>query len=231
MKKTYNSFKLNFAFFSSLSYLFIYSIIRLFSCKIANYNFCLFFINIIYSMIPYHRRQWTEFNVPMMLGGCGSLGIILIIFIVTIYNYFQLRNKNVIEVVCEDKDEGGVRKNENKLKEKKEDERGGKDNEKINQTISEGKKTKVMEEEKDDEIMQKGHENKEMNANELRNKILNLFGIMRRSVYLTTVLLLSLFHAVSSFSNSFIIEVCMCVCVCVCVCLCVRLCVCICVCL
>ena len=101
-------------------------------------------------MIPYHRRQWTEFNVPMMLGGCGSLGIILIIFIVTIYNHFQLRNKNVIEVVCEDKDEGGVRKNENKLKEKKEDERGGKDNEKINQTISEGKKTKVMEEEKDD---------------------------------------------------------------------------------
>ena len=48
----------------------------------------------------------------------------------------------------------------------------------------------------------------------VRNKMVNnssnigvLFETIRGSVYFTTVLFMSVFHAISSFSNSFIIEV------------------------
>ena len=53
-------------------------------------------------------------------------------------------------------------------------------------------------------------ENEKRKENEINvgmYKFMNLFTTVRRSLYLTTVLFISLFHAVSSFSNSFIVEV------------------------
>ena len=168
-------------------------------------------------LFVYSRRQWTEFNVPMMLGGCGSLGIILIIFIVTIYTHFHMRKESSEEGDVVRIDENEVKGMKDNFGESKDKEKTKciekKDSEKVNEKVNQ----EENEIEEDEEEMKEKSEKKKITTNESRNEFLNLFEVMRRSVYFTTVLFLSFFHAVSSFSNSFIIEVRERVCVCVCV--------------
>ena len=202
------------------------------------FNFLFLFLFLFF--ILYFRRQWTEFNVPMMAVGCGSLGMLLLIFIYIIsthvYSYSVMSmSEDSIERKERVKGHENENENENYVKENKENNSKNNRNDGI-------QFTKDNDEEK--ESTENAIERNNMIKNSYSIKI--LLEIMGESVYFTTVLFMSLFHAVSSFSNSFIIEViavkCVCVCMCVCVlyiymyifmhihiyvCVCVRACVCV----
>ena len=129
----------------------------------------------------------------MMAVGCSSLSILLFIFIYIIFTHFQSPSITSISKQIEGKEKVKEHLDANEMKANKHDDKDEKREKK--ETTFSGIREFENEKRKENEI------------NVGMYKIMNLFTTVRRSLYLTTVLFISLFHAVSSFSNSFIVEV------------------------